>query len=125
LGLLSLILAACGGSETTVEVGDPATLGQRTFDQWCVPCHGENGEGFVNALDAPALNVDGETHLLTDEEILAAIIDGGAASGGMMAPLGDQLTGEQEQAVLAFVHSLWTDDQRAAHEAGGGHAATE
>jgi mono/diheme cytochrome c family protein len=123
LGLLALALTACGGGETAVDLGDPATLGQRTFDQWCVPCHGAEGEGFVNALNAPALNADGESHLLTDEEILHAIIDGGAASGGLMAPLGDQLTEEQERAVLEFVHSLWTDDQRAAHENNGGHIA--
>lgn len=123
LGLLAL--AACGGGEAAVEVVDPATLGQQTFDQWCVPCHGAGGEGFVNALDAPALNTDGESHLLTDEEILHAIIDGGAAGGGMMAPLGDQLTEEQEQAVLEFVHSLWTDEQRADHAAAGGHIAQD
>ena len=52
---------------------------------------------------------------------LAAIIDGGAASGGSMAPLGDALSAEQEAAVLEFVHSLWTEDQRLAHEDGGGH----
>lgn len=121
LGLLALALAACGGAEAPVDSGDPATLGQRTFEQWCVPCHGAGGEGFINALNASALNADGESHLLTDEEILHAIIDGGAASGGMMAPLGDQLTEEQEQAVLEFVHSLWTDEQRAAHERSGGH----
>lgn len=106
-------------------MGDPATLGLRTFDQWCVPCHGENGEGFINALNAPALNADGESYLLTDEQILAAIVDGGAASGGAMAPLGDQLSEEQEQAVLEYLHSLWTDDQRAAHESNGGHVATD
>ena len=72
-------------------------------------------EGFINALNAPALNADGETHLLSDEAILIAIIDGGAESGGNMAPLGDALSAEQEAAVLEFVHTLWTDDQRAAH----------
>jgi mono/diheme cytochrome c family protein len=114
----AMLLVACGVNEgPAADTGDPATLGERTFAQWCVPCHGASGEGFVNALNAPALNADGESYLLTDEAILAAIIDGGAASGGNMAPLGDQLTAEQEMAVLAYVHTLWTDEQRAAHEA--------
>ena len=117
---IGLLLVACGGDEEpTADIGDPATLGERTFTQWCVPCHGASGEGFINALNAPALNADGESHLLTDEAILAAIIDGGAASGGSMTPLGDQLTDEQEMAVLAYVHTLWTDEQRTAHEAAG------
>jgi mono/diheme cytochrome c family protein len=119
---LAVLLAACGGAPVTgVATPDPATLGERTFAQYCAPCHGAAGEGFVNALDAPALNGDGESHTLTDEAILAAIIDGGAASGGSMAPLGDALSAEQEAAVLEFVHSLWTDDQRLAHEDDGGH----
>ena len=103
---LALLLAGC-----TIEPdpeptpADPAVLGQQTFAQWCAPCHGADGEGFINALDAPALNADGETHLLSDDEIMHAIIDGGAESGGMMTPLGDSLTPEQEAAVLEYVHS--------------------
>lgn len=122
VGLIGL-LAACGGAPAApTPTPDPATLGERTFVQYCVPCHGAAGEGFVNALDAPALNADGQSHALTDAAILAAIIDGGAASGGNMAPLGDALSAEQEAAVLEFVHSLWTDEQRLAHEDAGGHA---
>jgi len=115
VGLL-LALAACAiEPEATPTPADPAELGRQTFVSYCVPCHGASGEGFINALDAPALNADGETHLLTDEAILAAIIDGGVESGGNMTPLGDALSAEQEAAVLEFVHTLWTDDQRAAH----------
>lgn len=122
---LALLGAGCaaGPEATPTEVAtpvDPAALGRQTFAQYCVPCHGASGEGFVNALDAPALNADGESHLLSDEAILSAIIDGGAASGGKppggsMAPLGDALSAEQEAAVLQFTHTLWTDEQRAAH----------
>lgn len=118
---LALLLAACGGQQQTADLGDPATLGQRTFASWCAPCHGVDGEGFINALDAPALNDTGETYLLTDAEILAAIIDGGAESGSAMTPLGDMLSPEQEMAVLYYVHTLWTAEQQAAHEAAGGH----
>ena len=114
--LLALLLAGCAiEPAATPTPADPAELGRQTFVSYCVPCHGANGEGFVNALDAPALNADGESHLLSDAEILSAIIDGGAASGGAMTPLGDALSPEQEAAVLEFVHTLWTDDQRAAH----------
>ena len=116
LGVFLLVLAGCAiEPEATPTPADPAELGRQTFVSYCVPCHGANGEGFINALNAPALNADGETHLLSDEAILAAIIDGGAESGGNMAPLGDALSAEQEAAVLEFVHTLWTDDQRAAH----------
>lgn len=114
---LALLLGGCAiEPDPTPTPADPATLGQQTFVQWCAPCHGANGEGFINALDAPALNADGESYLLTDDEILHAIIDGGAESGGSMAPLGDSLTEEQEAAVLDYVHFLWSDEQRAEHK---------
>ncbi len=117
------LLAGCAVEpDATPAPVDPAALGRQTFVSYCVPCHGASGEGFINALDAPALNADGQSHALTDAAILAAIIDGGAASGGNMAPLGDALSAEQEAAVLEFVHSLWTDEQRLAHEDAGGHA---
>lgn len=118
---LSLLLVACGEEPAEVDLGDPATLGERTFVQWCAPCHGQNGEGFINALEAPAINADGQTYLLSDEEIMAAIIDGGAASEGTMTPLGDFLVEEQEIAVLYYLHTLWTPEQQAEHEALGGH----
>lgn len=122
LMVAGLLQAGCGQPNSgEVDLGDPETLGERTFVQWCAPCHGQNGEGFINALDAPAINADGETYLLSDEEIMAAIIDGGAESEGKMTPLGDFLAEEQEQAVLYYLHTLWTDEQRAAHEAAGGH----
>ena len=119
---LSVGLAACPAAPPpTPTPSDPLVLGQQVFAQYCAPCHGAAGEGFVNALDAPGLNADSEAHLLSDEAILTAVIDGGAASGGNMAPLGDALTEQQEAAVLQYLHTLWTDDQRAAHEAAGGH----
>ncbi len=115
-------LAACAAAPPpTPTPSDPLVLGQQVFSQYCAPCHGADGEGFINALDAPGLNAGSEAHLLTDEAILAAVIDGGAASGGNMAPLGDALSEAQEAAVLQYLHTLWTDDQRAAHEAAGGH----
>ncbi len=116
LWLLGLTLAACAIDDAPPPTPvDPAALGQQTFVQWCVPCHGASGEGFINALDAPGLNADSEAHLLSDQAILDAIIDGGAASGGAMAPLGNSLTDEQIAAVLEYVHTLWTDEQRAEH----------
>ena len=123
LALLALpLLVACGGGGgQTTDLGDPATLGQRTFAQWCAPCHGVEGEGNINALEAPALNETGDSHLLTDAEILDGIVKGGTQEGSTMQPLGEFLTVEQQMAALYFVHTLWSDEQRATHEAAGGH----
>jgi len=118
--ILLCLLIGCGGQEE-VDLGDPATLGFRTYAQWCATCHGSDGEGMINSLNAPALNAESEAYLLSDVEILAAIIDGGAESGGAMNPLGEFLAKEQELAVLDYIHTLWTVEQRAAHEAVGGH----
>jgi mono/diheme cytochrome c family protein len=87
--LLGLLAACGGGGAQTTDLGDPATLGQRTFAQWCAPCHGVEGEGNINALEAPALNAAGDSHLLTDAEILDGIIKGGTQEGSTMQPLGE------------------------------------
>jgi len=119
---LLLAVAGCGGGGgQSTELGDPATLGQRTFAQWCAPCHGVEGEGNINALEAPALNDAGDSYLLTDAEILDGIVKGGTQEGSGMQPLGEFLTIEQQMASLYFVHTLWSDEQRATHEAAGGH----
>ena len=125
LALLAGVLAACGGAAGSgqVDLGDPATLGQRTFAQWCAPCHGVEGEGNINALEAPALNASGDSYLLTDAEILDGIVKGGTQEGSNMQPLGEFLSEEQQMAALYFVHTLWSDEQRAAHEAAGGHVS--
>jgi len=128
MGLLSL--AACRvddpASSATPTPADPAALGQQTFAKWCAVCHGADGQGYVNALNAPALNAGGEAYKLTDQAILDAINDGGAASGGStgsgsMAPLGNALTGAEKTAVLEYVHSLWSANELAAHESSGAH----
>jgi len=119
---LAVLLAACGGAGSApVDLGDPNTLGRRTFAQWCAPCHGAEGEGHINQLDAPALNAAGDSYLLTDAQILDGIIKGGSEQDGSMTPLGEFLLEEQEMAGLYYVHTLWTDEQRAEHEAAGGH----
>ncbi|MEI2730157.1 MAG: c-type cytochrome [Candidatus Nanopelagicales bacterium] len=120
--LLAALLMGCGGGGgQTADLGDPATLGQRTFAQWCAPCHGVEGEGNINALEAPALNAAGDSYLLTDAEILDGIVKGGTQEGSGMQPLGEFLPVEQQMAVLYFTHTLWSDEQRAIHEAAGGH----
>jgi len=115
----ALLVAGCSSAPSTPTPVptpvDPLTLGQQTFATWCVPCHGAEGQGFVNALNAPALNADGEAYKLTDAAILAAIVDGGAASGGAMVPLGNSLSDEQESAVLLYIHTLWTTGELAIH----------
>ena len=72
-------------------------------DRWCAPCHGVEGEGNINALEAPALNDAGDSYLLTDAEILDGIVKGGTQEGSGMQPLGEFLTIEQQMASLRCV----------------------
>ena len=98
LALAAAALTGCGGAGQAADTGDPATLGQRTFMQWCAPCHGAEGEGNINALAAPPLNAAGDTFRLTDAEILDGIVKGGTQEGSNMQPLGEFLTAEQQMA---------------------------
>lgn len=117
LASLLVALAACGGGAA----GGASPLaaeasGQQLFASYCGLCHGANGEGRVNALDAPALDASGDTYLLRDDEIRDIILRGTLEAGGQMQPLAGKLTDAQVTAVIEYLPSLWTADQRATHD---------
>ncbi len=127
--LALLIAAACGGSggdaaasadETTL------TLGGRVYQQNCAACHGANGEGQGNwrsrrpdgTYPAPPHDASGHTWHHPDEVLLDIIRRGGQAAYGDasfrsgMPAWADQLSEDEIRAVLAYIKTLWGDDER-------------
>ncbi|MCA9965281.1 MAG: cytochrome c [Anaerolineales bacterium] len=114
--LLLLLLVACTGAavgETAVS-NDPVALGRRLYVPACAGCHGEQGEGYVSAVPAPALNSSGTLWQQTDQQIYDWIADGKLDGDNPMPGNSNQFTDDQIWAIVAYLHTLWSEEQQAA-----------
>ncbi len=107
----------------------PASMiaeGQALYSLHCAPCHGVNGEGQVpdNPLvpdetglyPAPPHNENGHTWHHDDYLLFRIVRDGGLGQPDLfyeMPAFGAQLNEDQILAILAYIKTLWTDEQRA------------
>lgn len=113
---LLLLLVACQlaeGGETAVSP-DPTTLGQTLYVPSCAGCHGEQGEGHVSAVPAPPLDSSSALWQQTDQQIYDWIANGKLDGEAPMPAYGNQLTEEQIWAVVAYLQTLWSEEQQAA-----------
>ena len=106
----------------------PATViaqGSAIYQQHCAVCHGVNGEGQVptapfdrdetGRYTAPPHNETGHTWHHADDLLIEIVHDGGMGQPDLfheMPAFGEQLTDEQIQAVIIYIKTLWTEDQR-------------
>lgn len=113
--------------EAYAELADEATLmlGQELYEANCATCHGINGEGqFPDAptqpdssgrIGAPPHTGDGHTWHHQDDLLYEIIRFGGQGNTQMFYPMpafGDQLTEDDIEAVLSYIKTMWTDEQR-------------
>lgn len=116
LVLSIIILTACTATNITstplpTATPDPVVLGQQVFARVCSVCHGENAEGYANALNAPALDETEHAYEHPDPVIHDWIVNGKLGLGRQMPALGEQLTDEEVHAVIVYLHTLWTEEQ--------------
>jgi S-disulfanyl-L-cysteine oxidoreductase SoxD len=117
LGLLFLasgLLAACGAAPVTpapMATPDPVMQGREIFLRVCAECHGQNGEGYANDLAAPALDHSEHAWHHPDQQIRDWIVNGKLGLDSEMPALGDQLTDGEVEAVITYLHTLWTPEQ--------------
>ena len=114
--MLSPFLAACARPtpQETPQPGptiDPVALGREVYLNVCAQCHGENGEGYANELQAPALDASEHAWHHPDQQIYEWVVFGKLGLGRQMPPLGDQLSDAEVYALIAFLHTLWTPEQ--------------
>ena len=125
-------LAACSGTETSSSTPIPAIQtapaldaaiepermpkeiieGSDLYAANCQVCHGDsNGAG--GRVGAPIHNERGHTWHHPDAQLRGWVLNGklGFGSPGMPA-LGDKLTEPEVDAILTFIKSWWTTDQR-------------
>ena len=134
LVIISLMMSACttGRSDEQYIATNPEayTLGQQVYIQNCASCHGENGEGqFPDApmqpdrtgrIGAPPHNGEGHTWHHDDDLLYQIVREGGMGNAQMFYPMpafGEQLSEEEIEAVIFYIRTFWTEEQRQRQQA--------
>jgi len=122
------LLSACGDTGGAAESfnADVVAPGQSVYAANCATCHGPRGEGQSGwqsrrpdgTLPAPPHDASGHTWHHPDEVLIEIITVGGqAAYGGFglvsgMPAFGESLAEQEIVAVLAYIKSLWGEEER-------------
>ena len=98
-----------------VEIQEPpaetADSGAKLYTASCLSCHGDRkGEGGTGL--APSHNETGHTWHHPDAQLKERIFNGTIGFGQMPA-FKDKLTEEEVNAVLTYIKTWWTEEQRA------------
>ncbi len=80
-----------------------------TLYQSCAVCHGAEGQGYGNSLNAPALDDSEHAWHHPDEQIIGLIRNGGQ----LMPAIGAEWDIEDIEAVMTYFKQWWTPQQRA------------
>lgn len=97
---------APSGAESTASVG----RGERLYVATCQACHGdESGAGGIP--EAPPHHAEGHTWHHPDAQLIDWILNGKPFT--TMPGFGDELSEDDAKAILAYIKTLWTDEQRA------------
>ena len=129
LGLLVILLAACSNQSDVdrfiVTDPDAYVLGQQVYAQNCAACHGPNGEGQFpdnpRARDAngrygaPPHDDNGHTWHHDDDLLYQIVREGGMGNPEDFNPMpsfGDQLSDGEIEAVIFYIKTFWTEEQR-------------
>ena len=94
--------------------------GEPLYAQYCASCHGANLEGVPDWKTVqpdgkylpPPQDSSGHTWHHPDDLLISVIIEGGDPSYSDMPPVGEILTDEEMNAILAFIKNSWGQEQR-------------
>jgi len=118
------VIARANG-ETPVPDVDSINSGRAIYEQHCASCHGANAEGAPNwqerdalgELPAPPHNAEGHTWRHSDAALYEMVSKGwrdpfNKSKRMTMPAFSDALTPEQIRAVISYLRTLWTPEQR-------------
>jgi len=115
-----LFLTGCfDNGDAQAKTEDSVKLGQITFDKNCIVCHGKAGKGIVKdwkkrsadgKFPPPPLNGTAHTWHHSPTQLLRTINDGGVKIGGQMPAFRSQLSDDEKQTLLDYIHSLWPSE---------------
>jgi mono/diheme cytochrome c family protein len=85
--------------------------GASLFAASCAACHGEKGRGGVGP--APPLDASAHAWHHPDQQLSEWILNGKLGlGGGGMPPNRDRITADDVPAFVAYLKTLWTEEQR-------------
>ena len=107
-------LTACAGGTPSDNTDDEPTAdtlarGAELYAANCQVCHGDR-DGRGGTGGAPPHNEEGHTWHHPDAQLKDWVLNGKLP--GAMPAFGHQLTEEDVEAILAFIKTWWTEDQR-------------
>jgi mono/diheme cytochrome c family protein len=122
--VLAAVLAACAGepedrgpatatATPAAEVGAVIDQGAELYQANCQSCHGDE-EGRGASGGAPPHNSSGHTWHHPDAQLTEWILRG--KPPGAMPAFGGRLTEAEVDAILAFIKTWWTPEQRETQE---------
>ncbi len=128
-GLILLVIPMLAGASARPDNtgGDAQDIanGRQVYEQYCAACHGAQGEGAANwkkrdnkgEMPAPPHNETGHTWRHSDDRLFGIIANGqrhpfNKTDRLTMPAFGTRLTDQEIRAVINYLKTLWTDEQR-------------
>lgn len=109
------LLAGCGGGGSDPALDAPQMKkGKQLYQEYCQACHGGAGGGNLRDIPPPH-NKNGHTWEHPDQQLRDMIWNSVTPIPGQqqMVPFKGMLTDEQIDDILAYIKTMWTDEQRA------------
>lgn len=116
--MIILVLTSCSGAAEQ-SADDPPPLvqqGEELYEANCTSCHGGDSGGVISDRP-PRHNANGHTWhhpdcLLTDITMRGAAAWGADPSSSDMPAFEGELSEMEVEAILAYIKTWWTDEQR-------------
>ncbi|MEO6782653.1 MAG: cytochrome c [Bradyrhizobium sp.] len=118
------VIARANG-ETPLSDTDPVNSGRATYEHHCASCHGAKAQGAPNwqerdqhgELPAPPHDAEGHTWRHSDAELYRMVSKGwrdpfNKTKRLTMPAFADTLSPSQIRAVISYLKTLWTPEQR-------------
>lgn len=125
IALAASALAASHSSQAASPQASRLTMGKRVYETQCASCHGVRGEGAPNwreadangEMPAPPHDAQGHTWKHADGMLYRLVRDGWRDAFNKtqrltMPPFGDKLSPQEIRAVIDYLKTMWTPEQR-------------
>jgi mono/diheme cytochrome c family protein len=126
VGLIALTLTGCtlNNTQEAQALLTPVDRGAELYNTHCLSCHqGDSGGGMMDM--PPRHNANGHTWHHPDCQLIDTVLNGSGEMGQMMRQMmgvptdvppmptfKEQLTAEEIEAILAYIKTWWTEEQR-------------
>ena len=114
LCLTALVLSSCGSASTKPETNSLIDRGAKLYQANCQSCHGGATGGKLRDIPPPH-NANGHTWDHADQQLTGMVLNGIPFSleAQRMPAFKDKLSEEDVRAILAYIKTWWTEEQRA------------